>query len=194
MRTEKSSASLKAEIRALALQRRDALPLSVHRDSGHAILRRIVAMDEFRQARTILAYCSFGSEIDTAPLLNQVLGAGKTLVLPKLNPASGALDLYRVKNLDADLRTGLWGIREPDASQCEHCPATDIDWILVPGVAFDRRGGRLGYGKGYYDKLLASIDRRPRTVAAAFEVQMMDAIPMEPHDVHVGAVVTETDL
>ncbi|HVP00038.1 MAG TPA: 5-formyltetrahydrofolate cyclo-ligase [Bryobacteraceae bacterium] len=192
MRTGKSSASLKAEIRAQALQRRDALPLSVRRNSGNAILSRILAMDELRGARTILAYCSIGSEIDTTPLLNAVLGGGRTLVLPKLNAGGGGLDLYRVKNLGGDLRPGAWGIREPDSSLCEPCPAADIELILVPGVAFDRRGARLGYGKGYYDKLLASMHPRPRTVAAAFDVQVVDAIPMEPHDVPVDTVVTET--
>jgi len=192
MSKEESSASLKAQIRAVALERRDALPRSVHRDSGQAILSRILAGEEFQRANTVLAYCSFGSEIDTGPLLNAVLAEGKTLVLPKLNPAVNALDLHLVTNLDADLQAGVWGIREPDPA-CPRCAFTAIDFLLVPGVAFDRRGGRIGYGKGYYDKLLASfhtVNRHPLAVAAAFDVQIVDSIPVEAHDVPVDVLVT----
>lgn len=192
MSTEKSSASRKAEIRAFVLGKRDALPLAEHREEGHAIVGRLLVSEAFRKARTVLGYCSFGSEIDTTPLLNAILAAGKTLVLPKLNPAAGGLDLYAVTSLDADLRPGTWGIREPD-SACAPVALTAIDFILVPGIAFDRRGGRIGYGKGYYDKLLAAfhaVNRYPPAVAAAFDLQIVDSIPMESHDVPVDALVT----
>ena len=178
----------------MALGRREALPPALRKNYGEAILKRILVMDDFRRAKVVLAYCSFGSEIDTLPLLHAVLEGGKTLLLPKVNRGLDALDVYEVKNLHTDLRAGVWGIREPDPAVCGVHGLADIQLILVPGVAFDRQGGRIGYGKGYYDKLLASCHRMghyPRTIAAAFEVQLVGAVPMEAHDVPVDLLVTE---
>jgi 5-formyltetrahydrofolate cyclo-ligase len=184
----------KAEIREFALKRRDALAPDERLDSGQIIINRILAKKEFRDAQTVLAYYGFGTEIDTMPLLLAVLEGRKRLLLPKVNRAAGVLDVYEVKNIDADLLAGLWGIREPNPELCAKPAAMDIDLAVVPGTAFDRQGGRIGYGKGYYDKLLGSLqqlNRYPRTVAGAFEVQVVDAIPMEPHDVAIDTLVTE---
>jgi 5-formyltetrahydrofolate cyclo-ligase len=186
--------SSKAEIRSSALRRRDALPPSVRQDYSRAILNRILAMDVFRRSQTVMAYSSFGSEIDTSPLLLAVLGCGKTLLLPKVNRAAGGLDVYEVRNIESDLRTGVYGILEPVPETCAWRAPSEQELILVPGVAFDRQGARIGYGRGYYDKLLAScrsINSSLHTVAAAFEVQVVDAVPMEPHDVRIDVLVTE---
>jgi 5-formyltetrahydrofolate cyclo-ligase len=191
MSMEKLSGSFKAELRAVALQRRDALSPSLRRDYGQIILNRIIAMEQFHQARTVMAYCGFGSEIDTAPLLRAVLESGKTLVLPKINRPAGVLDIYQVDDLETGLLTGVWGIREPNPATCQARTPPDIDMVLVPGVAFDRKGGRIGYGKGYYDKLLAQC-RHACKIAGAFEVQVFDSVPMAPHDIPVDALVTET--
>jgi 5-formyltetrahydrofolate cyclo-ligase len=182
---EKSSACSKAEIRALALQKRNVLSLS-----GSGIIDRILATRRFEEAQTIMAYCSFGSEIDTRPFLRAVIDRGKTLVLPKINRVAGILDLYQVVNLETDLITGLWNIREPNPATCAPAAPSDIDLILVPGVAFDRQGGRIGHGKGYYDRLLVQCPRAYK-IAAAFEVQVFDKVPMEPHDILIDALVTE---
>lgn len=187
---EKLSGSSKAELRAIALQRRDALSPSLRRDYGQIILDRILAMEQFRQARTVMAYCGFGSEIDTAPLLRAILEGGKTLVLPKINRPAGVLDIYQVGDRETGLVTGVWGIREPNPARCVLKTPADLNVVLVPGVAFDRKGGRIGYGKGYYDKLLAQC-RHACKIAGAFEAQVFDSVPMAPHDIPVDALVTE---
>jgi 5-formyltetrahydrofolate cyclo-ligase len=194
IRVKSTGASDKAEIRSSALRRRDALPPSVRQNYGEAILNRILAMDVFRRSQTVMAYSSIGSEIDTMPLSLAVLGRGKTLLLPKVNPDAGALEAYEVKNIESDLRAGVWGIREPDPQICACRVPAETELILVPGVAFDRQGGRIGYGRGYYDKLLAACrgaNHSPHAIAAAFEVQVVDAVPMEPHDVRIDMLVTE---
>jgi 5-formyltetrahydrofolate cyclo-ligase len=179
----------KAELRALALQRRDALPAEVRGEYGRLILKRIFEMEEFCLAQVVMGYCGFGSEIDTGSLLREVVAQGKRLLLPKVNRAAGALDVYEVGDLEKDLVAGVWGIPEPDPVRCEARSAGDLELVIVPGVAFDRSGGRIGYGKGYYDGLLARC--RAVTVAAAFEVQVFERVPMEAHDVRIGRVVTE---
>lgn len=189
-----SPESSKAEIRSSALRRRDALSPSTRQEYSRAILSRILAMDVFRRAQTVMAYSSFGSEIDTSPLLLAVLEYGKTLLLPKVNRDAGALEVYEVKNIESDLRAGVWGILEPVPENCACRAPSEQALILVPGLAFDRDGGRIGYGRGYYDKFLVScrgVSPFPHAIAAAFEVQVVDAVPMEPHDVRIDMLVTE---
>lgn len=183
----------KAEIRAAALARRDALDPALRREYSRLILDRVLTMDEFRRAQTVLAYSNFGSELETGPFVLAALDARKRLLLPRINRAADRLEIYQVKDLATELVDGVWGIREPHAELCDLCEAEEIDFVLVPGAAFDRRGGRIGYGRGYYDKLLASC-RPGRSVAGAFEAQVADSVPMEGHDVRVNALVTEAGV
>lgn len=184
------SSNSKTAIRAAALERRESLPAAIRREYAAIIWDRVFAMAAYREAASILAYCSFGSEINTAPLLEAILAGGKRLLLPAVNREQDAIDVYRVTDLDVCLRRGVFGIREPDPAHCE--PAKDFDLVIVPGVAFDRRGGRIGYGKGYYDKLLAGS--KAPTIAAAFDTQIVYQIPLEPHDVLVDTLVTEAGV
>jgi 5-formyltetrahydrofolate cyclo-ligase len=189
MRTEELSGCSKKELRALALRRRDALQVEVRREYGQLIVSRILETEEFRRAQTVMAYWSFGSEIDTGPLLRETVARGKRLLLPKVNRAAGALDVFEVRDLEKDLVVGGWGIREPDPVRCAVWLPEEVELAIVPGVAFDRSGGRIGYGKGYYDGLLAGC--RAVTIAGAFEVQVFERVPMEAHDVRIGRIVTE---
>jgi len=120
-----------------------------------------------------------------------VLAKAKTLVLPKVNRARHALDFFRVVAPETELEPGVFGIREPVPSRCAPVSLDAVDFVLVPGVVFDARGGRIGHGAGYYDRLLARCGPGTRLVAAAFEVQVVDEVPMEPHDRRVDLVVTE---
>lgn len=184
----------KSEIRRAAIARRDALAPELRAQSSREIAARLIATADFERAATVLAYASFGSEFDTRLVLEAALRSGKRLLLPRVNRASGALDIHVVKDLTADLRAGGWGIPEPHPEICPGCGAEEADWILVPGAAFDRRGGRIGYGRGYYDRLLAKARASGSPapfVAAAFETQVEDEIPMAAHDVRVDAVITE---
>lgn len=139
-----------------------------------------------------MAYAGFGSELQTGEFLRSVLEQGKTLVLPRVNRHERRLDLYEIQDLECDLKPGTWGILEPDLRACPEVAPDAIDFVLVPGIAFDPEGGRLGYGGGYYDKLLGEgFPTLPPLVAGAFEVQMVEAIPLQEHDVRVGRIVTE---
>lgn len=185
----------KTGIRAAALKRREMLMPAVRRDYGRVIINEIRSMAAFHRASTVMAYCGFGSEIDTTPLLQAIIESRKTLVLPKVNRALARLGIFRVEDFGADLVAGVWGISEPNTEICAPVAPEEIDLVVVPGAAFDRQGGRIGYGKGYYDKLLASCKhaagRYPQTIAAAYETQVVDAVPMESHDVPIDILVTE---
>ena len=181
----------KTALRHTILARRDASEIATRRSNSQSITRKLSAIRAYREANVVAAYASFGSELDTSEFLAGVLTDGKRLVLPRVNRAQRALELRHVRDLAADLVSGVWGIREP----AQHCPIVSVDkveFLLIPGVAFAPSGARLGYGGGYYDRLLASLDRRVARIAAAFELQMVDCLPEGPLDQRVDQVVTET--
>ena len=122
--------------------------------------------------------------------MRHVLDDGKVLILPKVG--SDGLGLYEVRDTDRDLVPGTWGIREPIPDRCPLADPQDVDFALVPGLAFDRRGRRLGYGGGFYDRLISgALSEDTPLVSGAFEVQMVEEVPVGPSDMPVHAVVTE---
>jgi len=130
-------------------------------------------------------YASFQSEVETHLMIRRALSEGKRVVLPRVKGKE--LELIEIGNFDQDVSPGAWGIPEPDRGQS--VAVKDIGLIIVPGAAFDERGNRLGYGAGFYDKLLPSFHKT--TVALAFEVQILPEVPTDQHDVPVKKIVTE---
>lgn len=184
---------LRAEKKALReriLEQRDELSPATRLDHSRIISEKLLALPAYRAAGLISAYASIGSEFDTAGIVAAILGSGKRLVLPRINRAARVLELRLVGDPAADLVPGVWGIREP-SEKCPMVPAADVEFMLVPGVAFTATGARLGYGGGFYDRLLVDLQSNVPRVAAAFELQVVDAIPTSPHDQHVHRVVTE---
>lgn len=179
--------SLRERVRA----NRDATDPDSRRAWSEGICHHLLRECDLAAPATALSYAGFGSEIDTRSFNRALLDRGISLVLPRVERAAGGLVLYRVRDLATDLVPGVWGIPEPDPLRCAVVPPGEIDWMLLPGLAFDRRGGRLGYGGGYYDRLLPQLPRLKR-IAAAFECQVVDAVPRGPHDVPMDRLITET--
>ena len=180
----------KAELRAAIIARRDAADGARRLRHSQTITQKLCALPEYRAAGVVAAYASFGSELDTSAFLARILADGKLLLLPRINRAQRALELRQVKDPAGDLVPGVWGIREP-AERCGIFSPAKVEFMLVPGVAFTAGGARLGYGGGFYDRLLTSLDQRAVRIAAAFDLQMVEHIPEGPHDQRVGKVVTE---
>ncbi len=183
--------SLRADKRAMRrsiLALRDALsPVQRARHSAGA-RERLLGMDLFQEAGTVHTFVPFGSELDTRPILQDLWRRGRRVVLPRV-VSKGRLEHLAVEGWH-ELAPGAWDIPEP----VDGCPAvspTQVDLILVPGVAFDRQGGRLGYGGGFYDRFLASCPA-PR-VALAFHLQVVDRVPREGHDLKVHRILTEAE-
>jgi 5-formyltetrahydrofolate cyclo-ligase len=181
----------KIALRRQVLGLRDALPADVRSAAGAAIAARVGALPSFMDARTLLLTLPFRSEWDTMPLVAAALAGGRTLALPRVDPHARMLSLHAIADADRDVAPGYRGIPEPRAHCAAVAPAA-IDWVLVPGVAFDPAGGRLGYGGGYYDRLLPLLSPRAARVAGAFDVQVVASVPAAPHDLRVDLVVTET--
>ena len=169
---------------------RDALTDAERADASRSIADKLARLPSFTPARTILVTMPFRSEWDSRLFAAEALAAGKRVVSPRVNPATKMLTLHHIADLVRDVAPGYRGIPEPLPHSAE-VAADAIDWVLVPGLAFDEHGRRLGYGGGYYDRLLPLVPRAASRVAGAFEVQIVSSIPTGPHDLGVDCIVTE---
>lgn len=151
--------------------------------------KHLIASPYWRQAKSVLMFYPLADEPDITPLLEQALKEGKALTLPRYNSSTGVYEAALIKNLTEDLMPGRFGIREPSLN-CSAFPLNQLDLTLVPGIAFDSSGRRLGRGKGFYDRLLPGTTGM--TLGLAFDWQESDALPIEPHDVELNAVLTPT--
>ena len=161
---------------------------------SHAIAARLASMEVYRTANTMLTYMNFGAEFAAEIFVRQALRDGKRVLLPKVNRSTNELDIYQVTDLLHDLAPGMWNISEPLVERCTKVDAPgEIDFILLPGVAFGRDGARLGYGGGFYDKLLSRLTHYPALVAGAYAMQIVEGIPQEENDRKVEWLVTENE-
>ncbi|MBN1258404.1 5-formyltetrahydrofolate cyclo-ligase [Candidatus Peregrinibacteria bacterium] len=176
----------KNELRKKAIKTRNALSAKIRAAKSLMIRKKLENMDAFRRARHILFYYAHGSEVDTLPLLKNHM-TEKVLYLPKLMGKNQFMALP-FPSLRA-LRKGIYGIPEPvPAEEIDMAPPLDL--IIIPGVAFDRRGNRLGMGKGYYDRFLKAFKAVPK-IALAFEEQVLAQVPKEIYDEPVDLVLTD---
>ncbi len=150
---------------------------------SNIIQDKVLALDEFRKAECVGVYYSIGSEVSTRKIIEHAMKS-KIVALPKID--NSTLIFASIKSID-DLKIGRYNIMEPNG-ECIVKP----DLILVPGIAFDSRGYRIGYGKGYYDKYLASNDSY--SIGLAYDFQILRSIPYDKHDVKMNKIVTDKQI
>ena len=186
--------TVKQTLRKRIVAQREQLPAAVRAAHSAAITERLLQLPEYRQADAVLGYMNFGAEFASELWVQQVLAEGKKLALPRVNRHTNQMDLYWVDDLENRLAAGLWGIREPIVERCKRLNTlNEVEFALLPGVAFTRDGARLGYGGGFYDKLLARMTNQPVLVAVAFALQIVEQIPQEATDVKVEWIITEQE-
>ncbi len=184
----------KQALRQSIIAAREKLPAAERLRLSRAVVGSICDLPVYQQAQTVLGYLNFGAELAAELWVLQALADSKRVLLPRVNRASNHLDLYQVRELAHDVAPGSWGIREPVVECCTKEDALGtVDFILLPGVAFTRGGVRLGYGGGYYDKLLAQMPHQPTLVAGAYALQVVQEIPQENTDRNVEWLVTEEE-
>ena len=186
--------AMKRTVRQRIIADRAALMQGERAQLSREITARLLRLDAYHAANTVLGYMNFGAEFESEGWVKQTLNDGKALLLPKVNTETRKLDLYRVTDVDTQLVPGTFGIREPLPQSCAAAKLEEADFILLPGVAFGRDGARLGYGGGFYDKLLACLTHTPTLVAAAYAMQVIEGIPQEATDHRVQWLVTEDEV
>jgi 5-formyltetrahydrofolate cyclo-ligase len=177
----KLRSDIRAELKKMSDAERAAASLQ--------ICSRLEEQELWRKAHSILFYAPLPEEPDIWRLLVDSLAAKKTVLLPRFEMEHGHYSARLIKDADTDVRTGKFGIREP-GEHCEKISLNRLDLILVPGIAFDLDGHRLGRGKGFYDRLLAVLEGP--TCGVAFDQQIVERIPVEPHDIHLSCILTPT--
>lgn len=190
MSTTDDIAARKTAIREQAHARRNA---QADKDElSRRIVASFMALPEYAAASTVLFYVDVRSEVRTRHSFADALASGKTIVVPYC--VEDELELFRLENVD-ELAVGMYKILEPRpelrALEAKRVRPETLDLVMVPGVAFDRRGGRMGHGKGYYDRLLEHARPDAPLVALAFECQLFNEIPTAAHDVFMDKIVTE---
>ncbi|MBQ8214375.1 MAG: 5-formyltetrahydrofolate cyclo-ligase [Clostridia bacterium] len=177
----------KQELRAQLKEKRNSISPEEKKRMDRAIVERIAASREFRDASAVLLYAPYGSEIDLLPLVRLSRKIGKTVAFPRCDTASNTMQFY-ILEPDARLVMGAYRIPEP-AQNAPLCQLDEHTLCILPGLTFDKSGKRLGYGKGYYDRFLA--DFKGITAGAVYENLLSDDIPTEEHDRSVGLLFTE---
>jgi 5-formyltetrahydrofolate cyclo-ligase len=156
------------------------------------IVERFMQLEEYAAAKTVMFYVDVRDEVRTRQALPAAIASGKRIVVPYC--VDGELELFWLESMD-ELELGMYRILEPTKSmrtvERKRLQPTDLDLVMVPGVAFDRNGGRTGHGKGYYDKLLQHARLDAPLIALSFECQLFERIPAESHDIFMDKVVTE---
>lgn len=186
----------KEQLRREVLARRAALDAAEAEGKSRIIATRVMQSWEYQQAHNVLLYASFDGEVRTEELIAATLQLGKRVILPRVNRRRHELDLYFVEEPERQLAPGTWGIPEPVAELCAPARLADVHCVIAPGVGFDLHGGRLGYGGGYYDRLLNSLTPWQARVAVGlcFEAQIVDEVPRSFFDAGVSIICTEVNL
>ncbi len=182
----------KTELRRELLSRRDNIPPEVRKAKNRMVRDRILSLDEFRNAGIIFLFASFRTEVDTEELIKASLLSGKRVILPKVDKENHELLFYEIKEF-GELTVGYMGIPEPPLQE-KRMTINDADLVIIPGAGFDASGNRIGYGGGYYDRLLSGLQKDIPVIAPAYEEQVVDSIPSEPHDIRVSLIVTDRRL
>jgi len=182
----------KARLRKEMIAARDALPPGARERFARAIVDKLAALPQYAAARSVLATMSIGSEWNTRPFLDRARADGKAIMLPRITDVKPKrLQLHRVGDLDRDLRPGVWDIPEPDPARCPEAGIAEVDFALVPALAIDAEGFRLGYGAGYFDKLLAGRGPNTFCVTALPSPFVVDRLPHEPHDIRIHLIMSD---
>ena len=181
----------KHEIRNDVANAVDAFSKEEIEEKVNRIEARLFEFANFLESNISLLYVNHGLEVNTRGILDRCLGYNKIVVLPAFNMETYQMKLMKLDNLETDLKTGPRGILEPDPANCKVVPIERIDIAIIPGVALDEKGGRIGSGEGFYDRLIPKLPITTRKVSLAFECQIIQQVPMESHDKYVDIIITE---
>jgi len=184
-----SSLNTKAALRTAAREKLARLTAEEKDAASRRLCQRLAALPAWEAAHAVLLFAPRPDEPQIWPLVDELLATGRLAALPRYVAASGTYEAAIIANPDRDVAPGRFGILEPNPV-CRVADLNRLDLVLVPGLAFDSHGYRLGRGKGFYDRLLAAVSGR--TCGVAYDTQLVSTLPVEPHDVPLNCILTPT--
>lgn len=185
---------IKEILRREILAMRGAMSKEDVERKSECIHKRLFMTNYFQKASTILAYMDFRNEVTTGAIITKALDLGKRVCIPVCSKEGCLITPSEVRHFPGDLQCGTWGILEPKSDCMRPVNPSEIDLVLVPGVAFDYQGNRLGYGAGYYDRFLQKTNSDTIFIALAFQLQVVDNVFPAPHDIPLHFIITEDQL
>lgn len=183
---------VKSAIRQQVLEKRASLAPQIIESAGREAADKLTIMEEYKNANTVMAYMDFRNEVPTGPIIEMIRNSGKKLFLP-LTDKSFTIIPYAIPEqgeVSDFLKISPLGIAEPDPELCFEADPTAIDLIIIPGSVFDQYENRMGYGKGCYDRFLASLPPKAFKLALAYDFQVLPCIPVQPTDVKMDKILT----
>jgi len=180
---------MKDELRKIVKEKRNRLQKIDVLTKSSQIKKRVFDLKEFKQAKTVLFYVSYDNEVCTHDMIKESVSKGKRIVVPISDKENRRLILSEFDEWN-NLEPGSYGILEPRKDKIKEISVEEVDLIIAPGVGFDEKGRRIGHGKGYYDSLLRNSTKALH-IGLAFELQIVDHVPTEEHDVPLDRIVTE---
>ena len=180
----------KKALRAKILAVRRELKEPYRQKASQRMIDVFCALPDFKEPKVVMCYASMGDEVQIRPLIQRWLDMGVTVTMPRVI-SKGQMEAVTLPDLDS-LVEGEYGILTPDPVKSQVVAPEKLDMIVVPGVAFDTRGERLGMGAGFYDRFLSESEPQALRIALCFDCQLAEEIPMEVHDQRVEAIITET--
>ena len=181
----------KKALRKKIIALRDMLSPAEIKEKSALIAEKLYSLPAYTQAEKIMFFIDFGSEVSTRKMVEETIKRGKVALAPKALPKTRELIPSQILDWDSDLAPGAYNIPEPRDDALRPCEPEDIDLLIVPGVAFDLKGNRLGYGGGYYDRFFSMLKPGVLLVALVFDLQIEPEIPVDEWDRRVDMVITE---
>lgn len=180
----------KGQLRRVVLRQLKQQKEDVRYQQSEAIRRKVFRLTAFRRAKTVCCYVSLPYEVQTWRMIDAMLKHGKRVVVPMTKPGSKQLQLSELRDPHSELTRGAFGVWEPTPEAVRPVPVREVDLVLVPGLAFDRAGHRLGHGHGYFDRFLSRLRPAIPTMGLAYRFQLLDRLPISAYDHAVQAVLT----
>ena len=179
----------KNEMRSTMLNSRDSLSIKERGVKDNIISNKFLESESYKNAQTIFIYVSFASEVDTHEIINKALLDKKNVCVPKVISQKEGMEVILIKTF-SELKDGKFGILEP-VSRDNKIEPDKIDMVVIPGLAFDKDGGRLGYGGGYYDRLLVGLRSETPKIALAYSSQIIEKVFMNENDIYINRIITD---
>ena len=178
-------------LRTQILGARDLLGARERQEKSRAAMQNFLSLPEMKHWSTLFIYVNFRSELETLELIQSCLSKGKRVAVPLVEASTVSMIPLLIQDPEKDLVPGYYGIPEPDPEKSLRVAAREIDAVVIPGSVFDIHGGRLGYGGGYYDRFLVNDAPQAKRIGLAFEMQVVENVPVQPHDQPLDILITE---
>lgn len=178
-------------VRKKILSIRNKLKSEEVKHSSKIIIDKLTLLNEYKNSNVVFIYMSFKNEVETFSLIERMLSENKRVVIPYTDIKNIEIIPSEIKSLKDDLVLNPFGYYEPVIDKVKQIKIEELDLIIAPGVVFDEKLNRVGFGKGYYDRILSKKRKDTKVIAVAYEFQVIEEVPTEPHDIKMDMIITE---